>query len=248
MIIRNFITNLVLLVLLLSGFAFAGSSIPKYSVEPLPQYNSLFYNEKGWLGADGAYSLALSDNTTLWLYGDTFIGDIIKGKRKNTTIVNNSIAFQRGKDPSTVSVEFFWGTAKDGKPEAFFTPADGVGWLWPFGGILINDKLYFFLMQINKTEENDVFGFKIIGTWLAEVENPNDNPLKWKITQHKIPCCKFSPNSNLFFGSALMKDKDFVYIYGCIEERGQGKEERSMIVARVPPDFHCPRWDHGAVP
>lgn len=208
--------------------------MPKYFVKPLPKYNTLFQNQKGWTGADGSYSVALSDNVTLWLYSDTWISDIINGKRKNATIINNSIALQRGKDPSTASVKFFWDT-QDGKPAAFITPANNIGWFWLFDGIIIEDKLYLFLMQITKTDEYSSLGFKLIGTWLAKVENPHDNPLKWKITQHKIPWSRFSANNKMFFGSALMKDEDFVYIYGCNEDKKQqGKSERSMLVARAP--------------
>ena len=46
----------------------------------------------------------ISDKLTLWIFGDTWIGDIIDGMHKNATIVNNSIGLQQGKDPSTASV------------------------------------------------------------------------------------------------------------------------------------------------
>jgi len=212
------------------------SELPGFSVERLPQYEKLFYREKGWTGADAAYTVALSDNVTLWLYGDTWIGDIIDGKHKNATMVNNSIALQHGKDPSTASVNFFWRTTKDGKPTAFIKPADDVGWFWIFDGIIVDEKLYLFLMQIIKTEEKSVFGFKHIGTWLGEVENPQDEPLKWEIKQYKIPYGRYSKNGNLFFGSAVLRDGDFVYIYGGSEDRKKGMSGRSMIVVRVPPD------------
>lgn len=42
-------------------------SQPGVRVEVLPRYDALFDNEKGWTGADGAYSLPLSDDITLWL-------------------------------------------------------------------------------------------------------------------------------------------------------------------------------------
>jgi len=217
-------------------FGSAAASVPKYSIEPVPEYNSLFYNEKGWTGADAAYTVALADNVTLWLYGDTWIGDIIDGKHKNATMVNNSIGLQRGKDPSTASVKFFWGTSDEGKPAAFIRPADGVGWFWIFHGVAANEKLYLFLMQMVKGGGEGVFNFKQVGTWLAEIENPQDDPLKWKVRQHKIPWGRFSDNGNLFFGSAVMRGGDFVYIYGGSEDWKKGMNGRSMIIARVQPN------------
>ena len=234
MAIRYLTGEVLLFSSLLLGSAFA--SEPKYSVELMPQYNALFYNEKGWTGADGVYSVPISDKLILWMFSDTWIGDIIDGMHKNATIVNNSIGLQQGKDLSTASVRFFWGTSNEGKPAAFIRPADGVGWFWIFHGVAANEKLYLFLMQIIKTDEKSVFGFKQIGTWLGEVDNPLQEPGKWRIKQYKVPWGRYSDKGNLFFGSAAMKDEDFVYIYGCSEDWQKGMSGRSMIVARVPAD------------
>jgi hypothetical protein len=239
--------------LILFGVVFCYSSFGeevKYSVERLPEYEALFTREKGWTGADGAYSLALSDTVTLWLYSDTWIGDIVDGQHKDATMINNTIALQSGKEPSKASVKFFWRTTKEGKPAVFITPADGVGWFWIFDGILADGNLYLFLMQIVKTDEKSVFGFKNIGTWLGEVDNPQEEPLKWRIKQHKVPYGRYSQNSEMLFGSAVMKDRDFVYIYGCNEEWKMGIGRLSMIVARVQSqklaDFEKWRFWNGA--
>ncbi|MHC4424529.1 MAG: DUF4185 domain-containing protein [Planctomycetota bacterium] len=232
MTIRDFAAKLVLFIPLVFGCASA--SMPKYSVEALPRYDALFCREKGWTGADAVYSAALADDVTLWLFGDTWIGDIVDGKHKGATMVNNSIALQRGKDASTASVEFFWQTTKEGEPAAFIEPADGTGWFWIFDGIVADGKLYLFLVQIIKTGKKGVFGFKHVGTSLAEVENPHGDPFKWRIKQYKIPYGRYSKNGNLFFGSALMRDGDFIYIYGGSEDWSKGMSGRSMIVARVP--------------
>ncbi len=234
MAVRDLIIGSLLFVGLACGGAFA--SVPKYTLEPVPEYDELFYKEKGWTGADAAYSVALADNVTLWLYGDTWIGDIVGGKHKNATMVNNSVALQRGKDPSTASVKFFWRTTEERKPAAFIEPADGVGWFWIFDGIVADGKLYLFLIQTIRTDQKRVFGFKHIATWLGEVQNPRDEPLKWRVRQYKIPWGRYSENGNLFFGSAAMRDGDFVYIYGGSEDWRKGMSGRSMIVARVAPD------------
>ncbi|HUS73741.1 MAG TPA: DUF4185 domain-containing protein [Sedimentisphaerales bacterium] len=206
-----------------------GALEAKYSVEPMPQYDALFTQEKGWTGADGAYSVALSDMVTLWLYGDTWIGNIVDGQHKDATMINYSIALQSGKDPSTASVKFIWQETKEGKPAAFIAPADGVGEFWMSHGIMADGKLYLFLRQV-------VEDGKYIGMWLGEVGNPQDEPLKWRIKQYKVPFGRYSENGNLYFGVAFMRDGDFVYIYGCDEDWKKGMGGRSMIAARVPPD------------
>lgn len=214
----------------------ASGSQPKYSVELLPEYDALFNRTEGWTGADGAYSLPLADEVTLWLFSDTWIGEIIDGRHKDATMINNSIALQTGKEPVTASVKFFWQKTQQGKSVAFFEPEDRNGFFWISHGIIAGGKLYIFLIQIVKTGEESVFGFKQISTSLAEIENPNNGPLEWRIKQHKVPYGKYSKDGDLFFGSAIMKDGDFVYIYGVDEDWSKGMGGRSMIVARVPVD------------
>jgi hypothetical protein len=232
MITKNMISGLVIFGILFCNYASAGS--PNYSVEPLLAYDALFTKTKGWTGADAVYSVALSDDLTLWLYGDTWIGDVVDGKHKDAKLVNNTIALQLGKDPATASVNFFWGSSEEGKPAAFFTPTDGTGWFWIFDGIMADEKLYLFLMQIIKTDQKGVFSFKQVGTWLGEVENPLDDPSTWRIKQYKIPYGRYSRDGNLFFGSACLREGNFIYIYGANEDWSKGMGSRSMIIARVP--------------
>lgn len=226
--------RLTVLILLLGGCTFG--DVPKYSVESLPEYDALFCRERGWTGADAVYSVALSDDLTLWLFSDTWVGDVVDGKHKDATMVNNSIGLQRGTDARDASVEFFWGRGEGDKHEAFVKPADCVGWFWIFDGMLADGKLHLFLLQTVKTGEKGVFGFRHIGMWLAEIGNPQDEPAKWRIQQHKLPWGRFEAGGNLFFGSALMRDGDFVYIYGASEDWSKGMSGRSMIVARARPD------------
>jgi len=221
--------TLMLLVLLLSSQSHAQQ--PKIQAEVLPQYDALFTRNSGWTGADGDYSVALSDSLTLWLYSDTWIGKVRKNRHANATLINNSVAFQYGKDPLDAKIRFFHGAKKKGKPMALITPADGRGWFWLYDGVLTKKGLYLFLMQIEKTVDD---GFQHIGASLGYVVNPLDNPSKWRITQHKIPFGNFSAKGDTLVGSAILKDKNFIYIYGTSEDIEDGGYHRKyMIAARV---------------
>jgi hypothetical protein len=228
---RIFTLGMILLVGIASG------SQPRYSIELLPEYDALFTKTDGWTGADGAYSLPLTDEVTLWLFGDTWIGPVVDGRHKDATMINNSIALQTGKNSAAASVKFFWGSMQQGEPAAFFKPEAGKGFFWISHGIVTGEKLYIFLMHIVKTGEESVFGFKQVGTSLAVIDNPKDDPSEWRIHQHKVPYGRYSKNGDLFFGSAVMKDDDFIYIYGADEDWSKGVGGRSMIVARVPADM-----------
>lgn len=228
--------NIAMIAALIAGLLCSSASalVMIHGAQPLAEYDALFCREKGWTGADAVYSVGLSSDVTLWLFGDTWIGDVVEGRHTNAKLVNNSIGLQRGGELSKVKVEFFWDKEDDDKPSAFIKPANGVGWFWIFDGVMDGGKLYLFLMQIVKSGEKGVFGFKQVGTWIGEVENPTDEPGKWRIKQYNVPWGRYSKGGNMFFGSAVMKDGDFVYIYGADEDWSKGMGGRSMIAARVP--------------
>ena len=204
---------------------------PRVKTEVLSQYDTLFARYSGWTGADGDYSVALSNNLTLWLYSDTWVGRVRANRHVDSTMINNSVALQYGKDPLTARVKFFYGRSKNGKPTALIIPADGRGWFWLYHGLLTKKGLYLFLIQTNKTADD---GFQHIGAWLGYVANPHDPPSAWRITQRKIPFGRFSAQGDTLFGSALMKDGNFIYIYGTDEDIENGYHRKHMVVARVP--------------
>ena len=206
---------------------------PAIDADVLSGYEALFQREEGWTGADGVYSVALSDETILWLFGDTFIGKIKNGRHENAAIINNSIGIQHGKKPSTALIEFYYGRTGEGKPAAFILPFKSQGWLWIYDGVRTDRGIFLFMVQIDRTAENSVFGFKVIGNWLGQVTNPEDPPLNWKIKQRHIPWSKFSADGDTIFGSALLRVEDLFYIYGTKEVLDKGIRRKYMILARV---------------
>ena len=232
MIIKNHILKTILVLFGLLILA-CGPQV-RISVEALPEYDAMFQNRDGWTGADGAYSIALTDEKILWLFGDTWIGKIRDGRHINATIVNNSLALQFGKQPQNASVTYYFRYTPDGKPAAFFQPPENSGWFWIYHGIRTSDGLYLFLMHIERTDEKSVFGFRLSGSWLARIVNPLEPPLEWRMQIQKIPWETISPSTNTFFGSALLKISSFVYIFGITEDIGKDFHHKYMILARVP--------------
>ena len=64
---------------------------------PAPEMDALFQQTNGWIGGDGAYSVALTPERTLWLFSDTWVGNVRDGRRTNVTMVNNTLALQNGR-------------------------------------------------------------------------------------------------------------------------------------------------------
>jgi hypothetical protein len=201
--------------------------------EPYPQMNALFEQKEGWIGADGAHSVEMSAQRRLWLFSDTWVGRVRGRKRFDATIVNNSVGLQEGSS-ETSKVHFHVRKTSDTKVGAIFTPLDGRGWFWLQAGAYVNNNLFVFLSQVERTGKPGVFGFRQIGQSLGIVSNPEDDPTSWRCEQLKLPCTIFSPERELTYGAAVLRGRDYLYVYGTDETIKQTSRERYLIVARVP--------------
>jgi hypothetical protein len=201
--------------------------------EPASEWNSRFAGKEGWIGGDCVYSAVLSRNRVLWLFGDSLLGSVRDGRREGAVMVNNTLGVQarEGKD---ASIRFVSGKGKDGKRAAVFVPSDDKGWFWPQAPIRLGDRLFVFLPQIERSKEPGVFGFRHVAQWLAVVENPDDEPEKWKVKQHRLPFATFRPDRDRSWGSAVLEDGGHLYVYGYDEEKGKGIGKKRLTVARVP--------------
>ena len=101
---------------------------------------------------------------------------------------------------------------------AIVTPEDQRGWFWVQAGAYTGNRLYLFLMQVEKTDAKGVFGFRQVGQWLGVVTNPLDPPLTWQVKQYKLPCVSFGLERQVSFGAAVVVDGDYLYIYGTDED------------------------------
>ena len=81
-----------------------------------------FRQTEGWLGADGSFSVPLSETRTAWLFSDTWIGKIEGGKRKPTGLVNNTVGIQEGAG-ADMKVTFAIQKDEDGKHDGDLRPA-----------------------------------------------------------------------------------------------------------------------------
>jgi len=224
---RSWVVVWVILVPLLAR---AGAPVVK-SAASAPDLDALFDRADGWIGADGAYSVAFSPKRTLWLFSDTWVGKIQDGRRTDATIVNNSVGVQEGIDKR---VTYSVARGANGKPAALIVPADGRGWFWLQAGVADRGRLLLFLNQVEKTDDKSVFGFRSVGLWLGTVANADKPPELWSVKQVKMPNAVFSADRMLAWGAAVLRVGEDLYVYGIDERREKGTPNRQMVVARVP--------------
>jgi hypothetical protein len=175
----------------------------------------------------------LGRRRVLWLFGDTILGSVKDCRRAGAVMVNNTVGVQAGTGPEA-AIRFVAGKLKDKKPTAFFTPADGKGWFWPQAAIRVGEQLFIFLAQIERTKDRGVFAFRHVGQWLGAVENPDDDPEKWRVKQHKLPFADFKQDRERSWGSAVLTEGEHLFIYGYDEKKGKGIGRRRLTLARAP--------------
>jgi hypothetical protein len=187
-----------------------------------------------WRGADANYSVALPENRTLWLFGDTWITAPEAETRSGARMIRNSLAIQpivKGRKAQPARPEYFWRTAADGGADDAFKPKTGPGWLWPLSGFHAGDRLVLFFSQLIKTDEG--LGFESHANLYMIIDNPEDPPLAWRPRQVSIPFFSHSKFGDRVFGLANHGEGESVHIYGVRENWLKGMGGRSLIVAET---------------
>jgi len=196
------------------------------SVEIDTVYDKLFQaNESGWLGADAATSIVLNDKRTLWLFGDTFLGEIIDGRRvPNRFYINSTIAIQDRTVHPLKSIKYYW--RKSGETDiAFFPYQKGTSgkYYWPTQGIRIKDKLIVFCMSLNRDWSENW----IAGTVSVVIDNPDENPMNWKMNYYDMNV----GSDHFVLQSALWYEKPYLYFIS-MDDLNNQPENRRMILVR----------------
>ncbi len=235
---------------LLAGLLLAA---PQFQATPAPEWDALFDRASGWTGADGIYSIPLDGDDrpgglaradTLFLFSDTFVGDVLpNGTRRNTTLINNSVALlPRGGFPAGMR---FWYPEAGGQPAAVFVPqtpnARPGEWYWPHDGIARNGYLTIFAQRFKRNGGGN-FGFERTGLALIELP-PGSAPPFAGALQHDCPYFlpANSQRAELVFGVGILANTaeagapfpdGYLYLYGLRED----PVVKKLLVARVLPD------------
>ncbi len=161
-----------------------------FAVAEAPSWDAVFQRTEGWTGADGINTADLLDGRILWLFGDTWIGDIRQGRHApNSELVNNTLAVHEKPDagnwmpPHPEAVRFYW-EQSGRKNQAWIRPDSGSdsGWYWPAGnGLMVKDafgryRLLFFMNKLARSPGSDeMWAFYRSGNAVVIVKNPDED-------------------------------------------------------------------------
>jgi hypothetical protein len=191
--------------------------LPQISVraEPAHEFNALFTRRSGWTGGDGTNSLALPDGRTLWTFADSFFGSVNPDgtRAPGTRLLRNAFLVQEGDALTTLQ------GGREDVQQAFVTAPDSATWYWPAGSVVEGAKVRVVLWRFERRGlAGSPFDFRWLDNGLATLSLPT-------LDLEGVSPAPWTPG--ILFGSALLSDGDYVYIYGA------GQEDRSVYVARA---------------
>jgi hypothetical protein len=233
-----------------NGIAEAAPDV-EFTVERAPEWTALFNRSTGWFGGDGIFAIpfsgadASSDDSVLFLFSDTMVGEIKEGKlQAGFKMVNNAVMILKGEEPVEERSHFLIKETQAKDPATLFVPkttATKAGeYYWLGDGFVnhANDNMYIFAYRIRNTEDGSDFPFKEVGNALLVIPQGSKFPFE-NYQQLELPFSNEDDTTQISFGAAILSntvsDKTFspdgfVYVYGI---RGKGKE---LVSSRVKPD------------
>jgi hypothetical protein len=175
----------------------------------------LFHRDRRWLGSDGAYSIPLADGRILWLFGDTLVAPRAPYVKTHAYFLRNTVAIERGSDPATASMSFYWRSLGD-HASSFF-PESGAYWYWPAHGIHLGRALIVFLDRVTTNPQGAPgWNFKGAGWRLAVVGDDSGRPRSWRV--RLVAPARLVPGIDP--GAAVIRDGRYVVSLALPEDGG----------------------------
>lgn len=171
--------------------------------------------DDSWLGGDGVISVPLGEKLRLWLFGDTWLrsGD---GSLK---IISNSVGIQQGECSDVFEPR--WG---EGSSAALQPPERKQGWLWPAGGILLEEGL-FLVFHYMERKGSGPWDFQVLGSELVRLSDPRAPPSQWEVRRVSLPW----PGEDFLVASSPISHGSHILIFAT---RSYG-ESRRLFLARI---------------
>lgn len=179
----------------------------------------------GYLGGDIGLSVPLGVGRTLWIFGDTLLGEMSGSRRNVTAMPRNSAALV---DHDGGRVEWLF----DGERDFFRLPESGKErWFWPGTAFLHEDLLYVLGYEVCPGPGPwESLSFSITGTWLLRVSGASRAPQTWECNAVPFP----SPVEGGAFCSANLVQGQYVYLLGFLRNGEQEWNCSAAVMARLP--------------
>jgi hypothetical protein len=223
----------ILLLLSIPLFSCSTFLSEKYTAEvPKGQCLPEFPDKDGWYGGDGAYSIKLDDERTLWLFGDTFVAheEGRKDRVDMDVVLGTTLAISTCSINSEFKIQYYLKK----KNEKFVSSFGENEWLWPQDPFIVNNVLYIPLIAVIPTDKKgELFNFKITGHKLARIKDFSAaDPYKWSLDY--IDLTPAIPPEIAAFATTSVVHDDYVYFYPFYAYSKDAVNVLGNILARIP--------------
>lgn len=194
-------------------------------------FTNYFKRTSDWVAGDGAHSIPLKDNRSLWNFGDSNIG--FYDAASNTV----PCLFQVRNAGLTLGITDAWvqttltGT---GSPASYFALGTNKNyWFWPLDGYQNNDTVFIFLQRIHLIGSGNSSSFEVVdSSYMAKINFPALTVISYSLLSEK---------NGIMFGKGVVVDNTtgFVYVYG-IKPNTLGND---LFVARFPKSNIYNSWE-----
>lgn len=196
---------------------------PPPPVVPAVALNDLWngYGDQGghWTGGDRTVSVPLPDGRTAWLFSDTFLGKVNPDHSRpaDSPLARNTLVVQQ--PDGALGETLHGGTADD--PASLVRLPGSAEHYWVGDGVVEGDVLRVLYNRYETTGPGGL-DFRGTGTSLATFRLPALTPAELLV----IPV-----SNRVAWGSDLLEDGGYTYLYGSEQGAGEGHHLR---LARVP--------------
>jgi hypothetical protein len=202
------------------------------SAVPAGQCLPVFPDKDGWYGGDGAYSIPLDKERTLWVFGDTFIAyeEGRKDRVNMDVILGTTLAISTCSATNEFKIQYY--LKKENKK--FVSSFGENEWLWPQDPFIVNNILYIPLIAVTPTiKKDELFNFKITGHRLARIKNFSaTDPYKWSMDY--IDLTPTIPKNIAAFATTSVVHDNHVYFYPFYAYSKDAVNVLGNILARIP--------------
>ncbi len=195
------------------------------------QIQALFLNTgplgTQWLGGDGDTSVVLGEDKIIWFFGDTFLGRYASTQKPKEIkhFVHDSVAVLSdvSSDPE---MHFFFQRDSKGWPSSFFETGKKDTYFWILSAVKVESKLVLGLAEVTNTQSS----FRVVGSTLAIVDNPEASPPEWHVTKLNLKKLLPKKEKSFLWSTGLVYQKPYLYLIG---SSASGKENPNMKLVKI---------------
>lgn len=175
-------------------------------------FTRLFQRDSGGLtGADGTISVSMPDGSSVFMMGDSFLGEVKNGRRDSTTkMINNTFVIV---NPEKTDIKTLF-QGEYNNPESFILPEiNPEKFYWPGHGFVRDSVFHFFMSR---------FFVPKLSTWDFQFQNTDYFTYSWPdFKRIAVKPFQYSLLNNVHWGHAVLDGGQYIYSYGSRAEENK---------------------------